>query len=67
MRSTDRHVERGRTRSTCGPGQHPGLPEVHGSHDWEHGDARLWCPGTDGSNPQIPEALRRELRKVKDE
>lgn len=62
--SVDRHVERGRRRSTCGPGQVRGLESIHGSHDWDHGDARLWCPGTDGSNPQITESLRRKLKDI---
>jgi hypothetical protein len=58
MSSADNHLERGRTRSTCGKPW-----DVHGSHDWNKGDARLWCPGTDGSNPQIPDDLKRELRE----
>lgn len=47
-----------RIRSTCF--QHP----IHSAHDWDKGDARLWCPGTDGSNPQIPERLRVMLREL---
>ena len=58
MTSVDRHVERGRIRSTCRD-----FGSLHGSHDWDHGDAKLWCPGTDGSNPQIPKVLRTELRE----
>ena len=45
-----------RVRSTCS------RFTIHGAHKWDKGDARLWCPGTDGSNPQIPPALRRQLR-----
>ncbi len=52
----DLHIARGRTRSTC---NRP-MPE-HGSHDWNKGDAKLWCPGTDGSNPQIPQDLKSKL------
>lgn len=56
--SADNHLERGRIRSTCD------IPwTVHGSHDWDKGDARLWCPGTDGSNSQIPDDLKHELRE----
>lgn len=62
MASTDRHLERGRIRSTC---DRPW--EVHKSHDWDKGDARLWCPGTDGSNPQIPDELKDELRDASED
>jgi hypothetical protein len=47
-----------RIRSTCF------RRDVHGAHDWDKGDASLWCPGTDGSNPQIPAALRVKLREL---
>lgn len=50
-----------RTRSTC-----YGYT-VHGAHNWDKGDSRLWCPGTDGSNPQIPDALREKLRRIADQ
>ncbi len=47
--SADRHVERGRTRSTCY------ITEVHPSHDWiPLGQTDLWCPGTKGSVFQVP-------------
>ncbi len=46
-----------RPRSTC---NRPW--DIHGAHNWQHGDQKLWCPGTDGSNPQIPDALRAALR-----
>lgn len=57
-RSANGHVERGRTRSTCF------THARHGSHDWDKGDVRLWCPGTDGSNPQVPAALQKQLREL---
>ena len=47
-----------RRRSTCY------TRTVHGDHNWDKGYARLWCPGTDGSNPQIPPVLKAELRKL---
>ena len=46
----------GRIRSTCR------TFTIHGAHYWEQGDMKLWCPGTDGSNPQIPDILRKQLR-----
>lgn len=46
-----------RARSTC----HSFT--VHGAHDWDQGDSKLWCPGTDDSNPQVPAALGKMLRE----
>lgn len=48
-------MDRPRIRSTCYD------TTTHGAHDWDKGDSKLWCPGTDGSNPQIPPALRKKL------
>ncbi len=45
-----------RPRSTC---HNYGPP--HAAHNWEQGSAKLWCPGTDGSNPQIPDKLAKKL------
>lgn len=48
---------KGKIRSTCYK------YTIHGAHNWDKGDAKLWCPGTDGSNPQIPDELKEELRR----
>ncbi len=43
--SADRHVERGRTRSTCYD------TSEHSSHDWDPAqgwNVKLWCPGIGG-------------------
>ena len=37
---------------------------AHPAHNWDKGDAKLWCPGTDGSNPQVPSALAKELEDI---
>ncbi len=46
-----------RPRSTC---HNYGPP--HAAHNWEQGTAKLWCPGTDGSNPQVPADLAKILK-----
>ena len=48
-----------RPRSTC----HDYGPP-HAAHDWEQGTAKLWCPGTDGSNPQVPTSLKHLAKKL---
>ena len=47
-----------RIRSTC----HKFT--IHVAHYWEQGDAKLWCPGTDGSNPQVPKKLGDALKEI---
>lgn len=47
-----------RHRSTCF------TYTTHPSHNWEHVTTPLWCPGTDGSNPQVPPVQAKELRGV---
>lgn len=47
-----------RPRSTCfGHTKHP-------AHNWMHVTLPLWCPGTDGSNPQVPPALAKEMKEA---
>jgi len=46
-----------RIRSTCF------AHTIHGAHNWTKGNLKLWCPGTDDSNPQIPDDLKKQLRR----